>query len=334
MKRLLVISNNPDRASFRQRIGVYLDVLRAQGIDSEVLALPAGMLRRRQAFQQARLFDGVLLHRKMLNAWDGFWLRRFAKWLIYDFDDAIMYSDRAPDRLSQVRFGRFGRSVSLSHLVIAGNGYLAEHARRYNRNVVVLPTAVEVGGPPASVERPDDGNVRLVWIGSRSTLRYLQEIAPALEELGSRRRNVILRIVCNEFFDLKALRVEKRMWSKQTEAADMMTSDIGLAPLPDNRFTRGKCGFKILQYQAAGLPVVASPVGINSEYVRDGVTGFLASDRSQWVARLGDLVQNAQLRRTMGQAGGRDVQKFAVEAIGERFWELFQSHCLPTVSMP
>ena len=322
MTRLLVISNNPDRASFRQRIGLYLGVLRDRGIDCEIRKLPAGMFQRKQVFCEARRFDAVLLHRKMLNAWDAFWLGRCGKPIVYDFDDAIMYSDRKPEQISRARFRRFGRSVSLSRLAIAGNNYLADHARRYSPNVVVLPTAVEVDVRPLPVERPDDGNVRLVWIGSRSTLRYLQELAPALEDLGRRHRNVILRIICDEFFDLKDMRVEKRTWSKQTEAADMMTSDVGLAPLPDNAFTRGKCGFKILQYQTVCLPVVASPVGVNSEYVRDGATGFLASDRSQWVARLSALVQNAELRRTMGQTGREDVEKFNVKAIGERFWEL------------
>lgn len=322
--RLLVLTHNPDRASFRQRIGVYLNVLRDEGIECEIRRLPAGMLQRRTVFREAMSFDGVLLHRKMLNAWDAFWLKRCGKPVVYDFDDAIMYSDRKPDRISMLRFRRFGRSVSLSCLSIAGNKYLAEHAKRYSPNVAVLPTAVETGESLSPVEHQDDGNVRLVWIGSRSTLRYLQEIAPALEELGGRHKNVILRIVCDEFFDLKSMRVERRTWSKQTETRDMMTSDIGLAPLPDNRFTRGKCGFKILQYQAVALPVVASPVGVNSEYVRDGATGFLASDRAQWVDRLSVLVQDADLRRTFGRNGHQDVEAFDVRRIAERFRELIK----------
>jgi hypothetical protein len=184
--RLLVISNNPDRASFRQRIGLYLEVLRGRGIDCEVRRLPAGMWRRKQVFCEARRFDAVLLHRKMLNAWDAFWLGRCGKPILYDFDDAIMYSDRKPEEISRARFRRFGRSVSLSCLSVAGNAYLADHAKRYSPNVVVLPTAVEVGACPSPSDRRDDGNVRLVWIGSRSTLRYLQELAhDARIQLGS-----------------------------------------------------------------------------------------------------------------------------------------------------
>lgn len=325
--RLLIISNNPDRASFRQRIGNYLDLLRDRGIECEVVRLPAGMLKRREVFASARHFDGVLLHRKMLNAWDAFWLRRYCGKVIYDFDDAIMYSDRRPERISRARFRRFGRPAGLSDLVIAGNDYLAEHARRYNRNVRVLPTGLDVGAYRAAGQRERGGSVRLIWIGSRSTLKYLSEIRPALEELGRRFDQVRLRMICNEFFDLESMRVEKCAWSSQTEAADLVTSDIGLAPLPDNPFTRGKCGFKILQYHAAGLPVVASPVGVNAQYAREGVTGLLATTESEWVEKLSQLIEDAQLREQMGREGLRTVGSFDVSVIGQEFTGLIAS-CL------
>lgn len=320
--QLLILTNNPDRASFRQRIGIYLGTLRDQGVDCKVLQLPSGTWRRRKAFYAAQAFDGILLHRKMLNPWDAFWLRRQRKRVVYDFDDAIMYSDRRPEVISHGRFRRFGRSVALSCMAIAGNPYLANHAKRYSPNVRVLPTAVDVGSYRVSERGTDDRHVRLVWIGSDSTLKYLREIAPALEELGRHLRNVTLRIVCNAFFDLRNLRVEKRVWSKQTQAADLAGSDIGLAPLPDDPFTRGKCGFKILQYQAAGLPVVASPVGVNASYVRDGATGYAAHNHTEWVDRLGRLVQNRDLRTRMGQAGLSEVARFDVGIIGNRFCEL------------
>ena len=301
--RLLIVTNNPDRASFRQRIGIYLGMLEERGIHCQVATLPAGTWVRSRLFRQAAQFDGLLLHRKMLNFWDGLTLGRHRRKIIYDFDDAIMYNDRRPGRISRVRFARFGRSAALSDLVIAGNEYLAEHARRYAANVQVLPTGLDLDPYRATTPRESSGPVRLVWIGSRATLKYLRDITLVLEELG-RRRNLVLRIVCDEFFDLKAMSVEKRNWSKQTEACDLMTSDIGLAPLPDNPFTRGKCGFKILQYQAAGLPVVASPVGVNGHYVRNGVTGFLAADPAQWIDRL-SAHSECRLEKTHGAGGQR-----------------------------
>jgi len=321
---LLVLTNNPDTASFRYRIGVYLDLLRRQGIDSEVARLPGSLLERRALFASAQHADAVLLQRKVLTAWDGFWLRRYARRVIYDFDDAVMYADRKGGRGSRIRFHRFGRSVALSDLVIAGNGYLAEHAQQYNTNVRVLPTGLDLGPYRESAPRKDDGTVRLVWIGSHSTLRYLQEIGPVLDTLASRFPHVVLRIICDAFFDLEVMKVEKRLWSEPTAAADLASSDIGLAPLPDNPFTRGKCGFKILQYQAAGLPVVASPVGVNAQYVRDGGTGFLARDAAQWLDRLSTVVENRELRRALGCAGQRAVESFDVAVIGASFCRLIE----------
>jgi glycosyltransferase involved in cell wall biosynthesis len=325
--KLLIVTNNPDRASFRQRIGIYLGMLEERSIHCQVATLPAGTWGRSRLFRQAAQFDGLLLHRKMLNFWDGLTLGRHRQKIIYDFDDAIMYNDRKPGRISRVRFARFGRSATLSDLVIAGNEYLAEHARRYGDHVQVLPTGLNLDPYRVTTPRESSGLIRFVWIGSRATLKYLRDITLALEELGRRWNNLVLRIVCDEFLDLKTMPVEKRNWSEQTEASDLMTSDIGLAPLPDNPFTRGKCGFKILQYQAAGLPVVASPVGVNGDYVRNGVTGFLAADPAQWIDRLSVLIQDAGLRKRMGQAGRREVATFDEKIIGRRFCDLI-AECL------
>jgi len=324
MMRLLVITNNNnlDQPSFRQRIAIYVDLMRNRGIDCQVARLPGSMLQRRTLFASARHFEGVLLHRKILNAWDGFWLHRYGGTVIYDFDDAIMYNDRKPDRISRIRFHRFGRTVALSRMVIAGNECLAEHARRYGAHVEILPTGLDVGAYPVKTPRKNDGTVRLVWIGGNSQLKHLRGISPALEELGRRFPQAILRIVCDEFFGLQSMQVEQHHWSRDTEVADLVASDIGIAPLAEDPFTRGKCGFKILQYQAAGLPVVASPVGVNAQYVRDGVTGFAVRDSSQWVEKLSALIENPDLRMALGRAGRSEAEGFDVNVIGERLCRL------------
>ena len=326
--KLLVISNNPDRASFRQRIAVHIDTLRANGIDCEVAKLPSGFLARRKLFMRAADFDAVFLHKRRLNLIEAPVFRRHAAKIIYDFDDAVMYKPRAPQSYSFSNSVRFRLTVKLADLVIAGNPYLAELARRLSTTVEVLPTGLDTKAYKLPYKPDSDGKIRLVWIGSQSTLKYLAEIKPALEEIGSHFDNAILRIICDDFFDLQSLPVEKRLWSEQTQGTDLATSDIGLAPLPDNRFTRGKCGFKILQYASAGLPVIASPVGVNTEYVKDNIVGLLATDKSQWIDSISTLIEKPDLRRTMGSAAMAMVKDFDVAVIGKSLCDLISNYIM------
>lgn len=320
--KLLVIISNPKRASFRQRIAVHLDTLHANGVFCKVAKLPSGPLARRKLFQQASDYDCVILHKKALNYLNAVWLRRYSKKIVYDFDDAIMYDAGNPEKPSLKRQKAFQRTVSLADMVIAGNDYLAEHAMKFNKNVEVLPTGLDTKPYLTQTSTKNEDITRLVWIGSRSTLRYLGEIKPVLEEIGSRFDNVILRIICDHFFDLQNMRVEKCAWSLKNQISDLISSDIGLAPLPDNRFTRGKCGFKILQYAAAALPIVTSPVGVNLEYVRDGITGFQASCFPEWIDKIMDLIRNTELRKQMGTAGRTNVEKYDIDIIGNKLYSL------------
>jgi glycosyltransferase involved in cell wall biosynthesis len=325
--KLLILSNNPDRASFRQRIGIHIPMLRERDVICEVAKLPGGPFQRRRLFSRAAGFDAVFLHRKMLSRWDAYWLGRYSRKLLYDFDDAVMYSDRKPQRTSRGRFGRFGRVVALADRVVAGNSYLANHARRFNEQVAVLPTSLDLSPYAVATPRPRDGKLRLIWIGSQSTIRYLADIKPVLEEVGKSHPNAVLRIVCDAFFDLQNMAVEKIPWSREGEAKALLESDIGLAPLPDNPFTRGKCGFKILQYQAASLPVVASPVGVNASYVTDGVTGYHALDHAGWVRAMCELIAHPQQRRSMGEQARSLVEEFDQPMIGRRFCRIV-AECL------
>jgi len=321
---ILVLTSNPTRASFRQRIAVYLEVLRDNGIECEVARFPPGSLARWKLLKRSADFDGVFLHKKRLNLLDAFWLRRYAQKVIYDFDDAIMYSDKHPDIPSRKRQKSFQRTVELADMVIAGNSYLAEHARKYNPNVEVLPTGLDTCAYKLKAGPENNDKTRLVWIGSKSTLPYLAEIKPALEEIGSRFDDVVLRIVCDEFFDLQNMTVEKRQWSLETQAIDLAQSHIGLAPLPDDRFARGKSGgFKTLQYGAAGLPVIASR-GVNANCIREESNGFLAGDCSEWVDKISRLLSDSQLRKQMGQAGREEVKQFDLRVIGKQVCRLIQ----------
>jgi len=325
---LLVLTNNPDRASYRQRIGIYLPMLRDHGIACRAERFPSGWRGRYRLLSSAGRYDAVFLHKRRLNIIDAAVLRRHARTIIYDFDDAMMVRDADPWRDDRLRKRRFARTVCLADVVIAGNAYLADQARLYNPDVHILPTGLAVDeyarkapayacAAPGDSARADD-RVRLVWIGSRSTLGYLKSIAPVLDAVGREFPNVVLRIVCDDFFDLDRMPVEKHRWSLDTQAQALAECDIGLGPLPDDPFTRGKCGFKLLQYAAAGLPCVASPVGVNVEIVRDGAMGFLADGPDDWVDRLSTLIADSSLRSQMGRRGRQYVRAYDVGVIGER----------------
>ncbi len=287
-----------------------------------MVKLPKGLRKRWKIYKLAQDFDAVFLHKKRLNYLDAKVLRKYAEKIIYDFDDAVMYGTEAPEYGGASHFWAFRRTVRMADMVVAGNSYLAEHAKRFNNRVKILPTGLDIGEYKNCRAEKKDDKVRLVWIGSKATLNYLAEIKPALEEIGMRFNNIALRIICDDFFDLQNMQVEKRIWSKETEIPALLESTIGLAPLPDDRFTRGKCGFKILQYGAAGLPVVTSPVGTNAEYVQDEMTGCYAASISQWVDKISELVEDVEKRRRMGEAARVWAQNFDMSIIGRQLAEL------------
>ena len=304
-KRLLVLTRDRAGASFRHRIEPYLEPLAGQGIASEVMELARSPLVRRGQWRQAREFGGILMHRKTLTAWDAWALESIGvRRLIYDFDDTILYQASAPAEPHPARLRRFQRTMARADLVVAGSPILAEWAQREGaRRVAVVPTGLDVRRFRPKTNYETAGPLRLVWIGSASTLKQLEPLRSMLEAIGRAFPQAVLRIIADAPLTVQGLRVENFPWSLQTEARLLAESDIGISPLPDTPYTRGKCGFKVLQYMAAGLPTVVSPVGVNAEYVERCVTGFHARTSQDWVAAIQRLAGDAALRERLGRAG-------------------------------
>ena len=317
-KRLLVLTRDRANASFRQRVEPYLEPLAARGIEADVVELAKSPWTRRGQWRQARGYDAVLLHRKTLSAWDAWVLGDSVRRLLYDFDDAVMVQARSPDVPHTGRLRRFRRTVARTDLVVAGSPILAAHAQEAGaRRVEVVPTGLDVRRFPPKTDYRASGPLRLVWIGSASTLKQLEPLRPTLEALGRAVPGLVLRIIADARLEVAGLRVENVPWSLAAEGRLLAESDLGIAPLPDTPYTRGKCGFKVLQYMAAGLPVVTSPVGVNAEYVRPEVTGLHATGEREWVAAVERLASDAAFREAMGRAGRRRAERefdFAVLA--------------------
>ncbi len=160
----------------------------------------------------------------------------------------------------------------------------------------------------------------LVWVGSSSTLQGLERFAPTLSAIGRAVPGTRLKLVCDRFAEFPGLPVEQCVWSEATEAEEIAASDVGIGWVPDDPWSRGKCGLKVLQYQAAGLPVVANAVGVQADFVRDGETGFQATTTEEWVNAIRALAQDPALRQRLGAAGLRQVEaRYSVE-VGGRLW--------------
>ncbi len=309
--KILFLVPRLDKASTRYRVLQYLPCLDQQGIDYEIVALSGQARNRLSLARQIRAAHTVFIQKKLFSYLDLFWIRKLARRLVYDFDDAVMYKSGSASRWQQARqWGRFVATAGKADLVIAGNRYLQQEALSCNREVRLIPTVLDMDRYTARNEGNGKTNeVVLGWIGSRGTLRYLQDISPALEELGQQWPGLKLKIVANDFFDLQHLEVIKKPWSSEDEISDLHSFDIGLMPLSDDVWTRGKCGFKLLQCMAVGLPVVCSPVGVNAEIVTEGREGFQATTREDWVTKLGTLIADSQLRREMGRRARQQVEK-------------------------
>jgi glycosyltransferase involved in cell wall biosynthesis len=249
-------------------------------------------------------------------AWLERWLKLRRCRLVIDYDDALFHQyDQHPNWFVRSLLGnKIATVMQLAHTVIAGNAYLADYATRAGaRRVQIIPTVVDLSHYPAEAAAFDSDVFTIGWIGSPSTAPYLQLIAPALAEV-CRDLSARVRLIGSGPVDLPGVPVDILPWREDTEVAEMNRFDVGVMPLPDEPWTRGKCGLKLIQYMACGLPVVASPVGVNSEIVQAEVNGFLAQSTADWVAALKRLRTDKQLRRTMGAAGrARVEEKYCLE---------------------
>lgn len=310
MKRILVITNNLDQASYRLRIAALIQPLAAHGIELCVQVRPRGLLARRRMLGRADRFDAVILQRKLLDPADARLLGARARRIVYDIDDAVMLPQHpGSGRVARWRAGRRfrGTAAVLDHAV-AGNSALAGAFAPFGVPVTILPTVVDPAHYVVKAHAATDIPA-LVWIGSRSTLPYLREFLPALEQAARRVRGLRLLTIADATLSSGALTIEHIPWSVDVEAAALIRGDIGIAPTPADDWTRGKCGFKIIQYMAAGLPAIASPVGANSQIIIDQETGLLLRSDADWPDAIGRLAADPMLRARLGAAGRARVEQ-------------------------
>lgn len=260
------------------------------------------------------------------------------KRIIYDFDDAIWLTDKKNESRFE-KIIRWRDKVALicqwSYKVSCGNDYLADYARKFNSNVVVNPTTIDTENLHTNVFRkpsPHSGQevlgkhngVIIGWTGSHSTLKYLEGLTSVLVMLEEKYDNLSLLVIADKAPQLPLKRMIFKKWSKEREAEDLAAIDIGIMPLPDDEWTKGKCGFKALQYMAMGIPALVSPVAVNKIIVQNGQNGFWCSSDEEWIEKISLLIEDLSLRKKLGSNARMFVENYySVNSNTENFIQLF-----------
>ncbi|WP_169972724.1 glycosyltransferase [Tautonia rosea] len=316
--KVLALVDAPDHVCCRYRVRAFAEALAAAGWSLTLEGLARGALARPRQLLKARQFDAVILQRKLLNPWEMALLRRSSRRLIFDLDDAVFWRDSYHPKgvRSPARERRFASLVRQADVVLAGNDFLVGRALLAGaapEAVRRLPTCIDPGRCPTR-SHAEGSPVRLVWIGSSSTLRGLEQQRDLWDRIGRAVPGVILRVICDRAPEFGALPVEFVPWSDANEGQALAECDIGLAWLPDDLWSRGKCGLKVLQYLAAGLPVVANPIGVHPEMIAQDHSGILAVTEDDWLEAVARLAGDWNLRRRMGAAARATVEKsYAVD---------------------
>lgn len=302
---------------------------------AKVIALIKGFARRIALLFSLGKYDLVFIHREAAPLgpplFEWFIAKAAGKKLVYDFDDAIWTTDKKENAIEKlIRWrSKVRTTIRWSYKVSCGNEYLANYARQFNSNVVINPTTIDTSYHKKNNKGNND--VVIGWTGSHSTLKYLDELVPAIAKLEKKHPGIRFRVIANHnpAYALQCFEFVK--WSEQTEIADLSVIDIGIMPLPNDEWSKGKCGFKLLQYMALEIPSVASPVGVNTGIIKDGENGFICSNENEWIEKIGLLINDPSLRQRLGKAGRKSVEEnYSVVSNSSNFLGLVELSAINT----
>jgi len=339
--RVLALSPIPEEgAGCRFRIAQFIPYLASVGIEVTLNSLfnaeffdlvykPGHYLRkavtfaglsvkRLDALRDVSRYDAILLYREIFPIGPAVIERLLGSGgrppIVFDFDDAIFLpsvsdANRLISALKQP--GKVATIIRQSAHVVVGNEYLASYARRFSNAVTVIPTCVDtakfIPGSPRDGAKASRDPV-IGWIGSPTTAFYVQRLTEVFQRVRERHPFVLRISGTGEPIQVPGVVTENAPWSLGDEVRLFNTCDVGVYPLADDEWSKGKCGFKAIEFMACGVPVVASAVGVNREIIQDGVNGFLASTDDEWVDKIGRLLVDRDLGRRLGAAGRRTVE--------------------------
>lgn len=335
-KILFLVAHRPGRSpGQRFRFEQYLDYLQNNGFDyyisnlidekddkafyakgkylSKAKILYKSLIKRWKDVKNAEQYDIVFLYRDAHMLGTTFFEKSLKKKkckVVLDFDDSIWLNDVSQGNQNLAflkRPSKIKKIIKYSDLVITGNSYLHDYARRFNNNVCIVPTTLDTDYyKPLPKEK--DSKICIGWTGSSTTLKHFAHAIPFLTKLQSMYGDKLtFRVISDVPFYSELPGLENIPWKKESEVRDLNYVDIGIMPLPDDDWAKGKCGFKGLQYMALEIPAVMSPVGVNTKIVDDGANGFLADNENEWIEKLSKLIESDELRKRLGSAGRQTV---------------------------
>ena len=353
-KILFLVAHRPGRSpGQRFRFEQYLDYLKQNGFECHVSYiineqddhifyaegkysaktrfLVKSLLHRWNDLKKINDYDLVFFYREahMIGiTWFEKRIKKAGIKMLVDFDDSIWLRDisNGNRRLAFLkRPSKTAEIIKMCDACIVGNQFLADYARRYNTNVFVIPTTIDTDYYIPPDNGRDIEKVVIGWTGSSTTLKHFSIAVPVLRKLREKYGDrVSFRMISDEFFNGKLEGLEKVKWNRETEVEDLSVIDIGIMPLPDDDWSRGKCGFKGLQYMALARPAVMSPVGVNNEIISHGKNGFLANNPEEWQKFLSQLIEDADLRKNIGDAGRKTVvERFSFQSQKDHYLKIF-----------
>ncbi len=334
LKVLLLSRYGRLAASTRYRFCQYLPYLKEQGIVvTEAPFLDDGYLRnyyaggsRTSPSYLFKAYSKRLAHLFTAATYDLVWVHLEALpwvpgWMenallgnrtpyVVDYDDAWFHCyDQHPSFLvREILKKKIDRVMRKATLVVAGNEYIAARAEDAQaQRIEILPTVIDLAGYPLSPQ-PNNEAFTIGWIGTPPTVRHLKSIHPALKLICQEPTTRVIAIG-DESLKLDGVNLEARPWNQQTEVQELQSFDVGIMPLIDSVFERGKCGFKLIQYMACARPVIASPIGVNQRIIKDGYNGFHATTTEEWLQAFGRIKEQKEIRNALGQAGREVVER-------------------------
>lgn len=359
MPSILIIADHRLKRSpsQRYRFEQYLNFWKAEGFDWElseiitekddqVFYAPGNYTRkawiilksfliRWKDLKRAKQFDLVFIQREALLIGSSWFEKQFYKRnkVIFDFDDSIWLLDTSPEN-KKFEFlkdpEKTKNNIRHSHAVIAGNAFLADYARQFNNNVYIIPTTIDTDFhkvPENSGAIQRHKKTVIGWSGSISTIKHFEMIIPVLKKIQAKYpERTEIHVIGQGSYSHPGLELTSKNWTADTEVADLQTFDIGIMPLPDDEWVKGKCGLKGLSYMACGVATVMSPVGVNTDIIEHGKNGLLASTEDEWFEALCYFIENPALRAESGLAGRQTVvENYSVKANKHKYLGVLKS---------